>query len=143
MKMVNERREDHVQKDFGSTTRRAADSASLCSFGISRSKEEKEVRLAQKVKAAVLKLGKGSNARVRVKLNDKTKLAGYISEVKDDSFVLVVSKTDAATDIAYIEVAGVQGHNLSTRVSVAIGIGIGVALFFLSALILQSTGHLG
>ena len=112
-------------------------------IGISRSKEEKEVRLAQKVKAAVLKLGKGSNARVRVKLNDKTKLAGYISEVKDDSFVLVVSKTGAATDIAYTEVAGVQGHNLSTGVSVAIGIGIGVGLFFLITLILHSTGHLG
>ena len=107
------------------------------------SKGEKEVRLAQKVKAGVLKLGQGGDARVRVKLRDKTKLVGYISAVKDDSFVLVVSKTGAATDIAYTEVTGVQGHNLSTGASVAIGIGIGVGLFFLVALILQATGHLG
>ena len=106
------------------------------------SKEDKEVRLAQKVKAGVLKLGKGSGARVRVKLKDKTRLVGYISEVKDDSFVLVNSKSGASTDVAYTNVAALQGHSLPTGVSVAIGIGIGVGLFFLITLILQATGHL-
>ena len=43
------------------------------------SKEEKQARFAEKVKANVLKFGTGEAARVKIKLRDKTKLAGYIS----------------------------------------------------------------
>jgi ribosomal protein S18 len=43
---------------------------------------DKQTKLAEKVKEGVSKLGVGQDARVELKLRDKTKLAGYISEVK-------------------------------------------------------------
>ena len=48
---------------------------------------DKDARFAQKVRAAVLELGVGQTSLVSVKLRDKTKLAGYISEIGDSSFV--------------------------------------------------------
>jgi hypothetical protein len=58
---------------------------------------EKEARLAQRVKAGVARLGVGPEARVKVKLRDKTKLAGYVSEVGDDYFVVTDPETGRAT----------------------------------------------
>ncbi|HEX8887593.1 MAG TPA: hypothetical protein VF779_00340 [Pyrinomonadaceae bacterium] len=85
---------------------------------------EKEARFAEKVKANILKLGTGPDARVHVKLRDKTKLEGYISEAGDDSFVVVNSKTNVATTVLYPQVKTVKGNNLSTGVWIAIGVGV-------------------
>ncbi len=59
------------------------------------SKEEKEARFAEKVKEGISRLGTGAEARVEVKLRDKTKLKGYVGEVGEDSFVIVDEKTGA------------------------------------------------
>jgi hypothetical protein len=93
-----------------------------------KSKEEKQAQLTQKVKIEISKLGVGRDARVEVKLQDRTKLAGYISETKDDSFILTDPKTGAATPVAYADVTQIKGHNLSTGAKVAIGVAIGVAV---------------
>jgi hypothetical protein len=93
-------------------------------LAIAGSKVEKESRRIEKVKAGVAKLGVGRDARIDIKLKDKTKLSGYLSQVNDDSFVVSDLKTEAATTVAYPEVAQVRGHNLSTGVKIAIGIGI-------------------
>jgi len=85
---------------------------------------EKEARFAEKVKANIMKLGTGPDARVRVKLRDKTKLEGYISEAGDDSFVVMNTKTGVATTVLYPQVKTVKGNNLSTGVWIAIGVGI-------------------
>jgi hypothetical protein len=47
------------------------------------SKEQKETRFAAKVKG-IHKLGTGPDARIEVKLRDKTKLKGYVSEAGED-----------------------------------------------------------
>jgi len=93
-----------------------------------KSKEEKQAQLTQKVKIEISKLGVGRDARVEVKLQDRTKLAGYVSEVKDESFILTNAKTGAATPVAYADVTQVKGHNLSTGAKIAIGVGIGVGI---------------
>lgn len=93
-----------------------------------KSKEEKQAQLTQKVKIEISKLGVGRDARVEVRLQDRTKLAGYISETKDDSFVLTDAKTGAATPVAYADVTQIKGHNLSTGAKVTIGVAIGVAV---------------
>jgi hypothetical protein len=93
-----------------------------------KSKEEKKAELTQKVKTGISKLGVGRDARVEVRLRDRTKLAGYISEVKDESFIITDSKTSATTTVAYGDVTQVKGHNLSTGAKIAIGVGIGVAI---------------
>jgi hypothetical protein len=92
------------------------------------SKEEKQARFTEKVKAGIAKLGTGADARVEVKLRDKTKLKGHIGEAGEDGFVVVDSKTGAATRVAYAEVKQVRGNNLSTGAKIAIGLGIAVAI---------------
>lgn len=101
------------------------------------SKEEKENRFAEKVKEGISKLGTGVEARIEVKLQDKTKLKGYVSEAGENSFVIVDEKTGATSTVTYAQVKQVKGNNLSTAAEIAIGVGvillpIVVVLFFVS-----------
>ncbi len=102
-----------------------------------RSRAEKQARFAERVKAGIVQLGVGEETYVRVKLRDKTKLAGYISEAREESFVVTDLKTSEATTVAYADVKKVKGHNLSTGAKVAIGIGVAVVvvLIIIAALI--------
>lgn len=95
------------------------------------SKAEKQAQRTQEVRAGILKLGVGTDARVAIKLRSDVKLAGYITEAKDDSFVVTDLKTRAATTVAYGDVTQVKGHNIGTGAKVAIGIGIGVGVTIL------------
>ncbi len=83
------------------------------------------------MKAGIVQLGVGEESYVTVKLRDKTKLAGYISEAREESFVVTDLKTSEATTVAYADVKKVKGHNLSTGAKVAIGVGIGVAVWLI------------
>ena len=95
------------------------------------SKEEKQARFAEKVKASVLKLGTGEAARVKVRLRDKTKLEGYISAADEAGFIVMNPKTGMATPVAYPQVKSVKGNNLSTGAKIAIGVGIAAAVIFI------------
>jgi len=88
------------------------------------SKEEKETRFAEKVKAGISKLGTGADARIEVKLWDKTKLKGYVSEADADSFVVVDEKTNTISRVTYAQVKQVKGNNHSTAVEIAIGVAL-------------------
>lgn len=99
---------------------------------LAKSKAEKEARFAEKVKANILKLGTGESARVQIKLRDKTKLEGYISEAGADSFVVKDVKTGEAMAIPYPQVKQVKGNNLSTGAKIAIGVGIAVAVVLIT-----------
>jgi hypothetical protein len=92
------------------------------------SKEEKQVKFVEKLKAGIAKLGVGEDARIEVKRRDKSKVAGYLSEVGDQSFVVTDLKTSNAMTVNYTDVVQAKGHNLSTNAKIAIGIGIGVAI---------------
>ena len=72
------------------------------------SNAEKELRLAGKVKQGIEKLGSGSNTRVEVKLRDKTRLKGYISEISENGFVVTDLKTGASNKVAYADVSQVS-----------------------------------
>ena len=95
------------------------------------SKEEKQARFAEKVKANVLKLGTGESTRVKVKLRDQAKLEGYIIDAGTETFVVTNRKTGVATAVAYAQVKSVQGNNLSTGAKIAIGVGIAAAVIFI------------
>lgn len=89
-------------------------------------KEEKEAKHAAKVKREVAKLGTGRDARIEVKLRDKTKLKGYVSQINENGFVVVDEKTGASTEVPYPNAKQVKGNNLSNGVWIAISIGIAV-----------------
>jgi len=92
------------------------------------SKPDKEAALAQKVKAGIEKLGTGEQSRVSLKLRDKTKLAGYISEIGNESFVVTDSVSGGRTTVAYPDVVQVKGNNLSSRTKIIIGVAVAVGV---------------
>lgn len=92
------------------------------------SNKAKEARFSAKVKRGIQKLGVGPAARTRIKLRDQTHLTGYIGETGPDAFVLVEANTGKATNVAYADVAQVQGQNLSTRTKIIIGASVVAAV---------------
>lgn len=103
---------------------------------VAATKAEKEARFAIKVKTGIEKLGVGSDTRVEVKLRDKTRLKGYISEANENGFVVTDLKTGASNSVAYADVSQVKGNNLSTKAKIGIGIGIGVGVTIIVLLII-------
>ncbi|HKY03700.1 MAG TPA: hypothetical protein VJQ56_02355 [Blastocatellia bacterium] len=105
-------------------------------------KPGKQSRSSEKVRLGVSKLGVGPESRVEVRLRDRSKLTGYIQEIKDDSFVVAEATTGTHVFVAYGNVAQVKGQNLSTGAKIAIGIaiGAGIALIILAIYIKCCTG---
>jgi hypothetical protein len=102
-------------------------------------KEEKAAAFAAKVKTEIAKLGTGSEAQIRVKLRDKTKLSGYVSQANADSFVITDPTTGAATEVPYPNVTQAKGKNLSTGAIIAISAAIAVGATLLVLFILAAT----
>ena len=106
-----------------------------------KSQAEKEAQQTARVKAGILKLGTGEKARVKLRLRDQTKLAGYVSAADADSFIVVDPKTGATTTVAYAQVKQIKGHNLSTGAKIAIGFGVFVAAVLVTVLIIYAKCH--
>jgi hypothetical protein len=101
---------------------------SLCASAFAgTTKDERAAKLAEKVQASITKLGTGRDALVEVKLLDKTKLKGFVSQINENSFVVFDEKTGALSEVPYSRAKQVKGHNLSTGVKIAIGVAIVVA----------------
>jgi sRNA-binding regulator protein Hfq len=79
----------------------------------------------EKVKGDVAKRGTGKKARVKVKLQNGSKLKGYITQAGEDSFTLTDSKTKQATTLAYRDVTQVKKQG---GLSIVTMVGIGVAI---------------
>ncbi|MGI8468137.1 MAG: hypothetical protein ACR2N3_06770 [Pyrinomonadaceae bacterium] len=97
------------------------------SFGataFAETKAEKTAKFAEKVKANIAKLGTGKDAKIAVKLKDGTKLKGYVSQINENSFVVVDEKTGSATEVPYPNAKQVKCNNLSNGAKVAIAVGI-------------------
>ncbi len=105
-----------------------------------KSKEEKAVAFAAKVKAEIAKLGTGPDAHIEVKLRDKTKLKGYISKVGDDSFALTDPKTGAETSVPYPSVTKATGANMPLGAKIAIGVLAGLGVILIIAWIAYAAG---
>jgi hypothetical protein len=68
---------------------------SLATLAAAETPEAKAAKHAEKVKTNVTKLGTGKDARIEVKLDNGTKLKGYVSQINDTSFVVT---TDSGND---------------------------------------------
>ena len=79
-----------------------------------------QVLFAEQVKQNIQRLGVGQEARVRVKLNDRTVLGGYVSQVGADSFTLIERKTNATVTVPYAQVKQISGGNRSTGIHFSI-----------------------
>ena len=104
------------------------------------SKAEKQARFALKVKANLEKLGVGEDTLIVVKLRDKTKVAGYLSAINEESFSVTSLTTGTATSIAYPQVKQVKGHNLTTGQKVTIGVAVAVVIAVIIGILLSRRG---
>lgn len=96
---------------------------------------QQDEKRTSKVKASILKLGTGRDARTEVKLTDNRKIAGFIKESNDSQFVIENLKTGASETVIYSQVKSVKGKNLSTGAKILIGLGIAAGVFlFISVL---------
>lgn len=103
-----------------------------CAYpAFAKTESKKEIERAEKVRAGVARLGTGPDARVKMKLRDKTKLEGYISEAGDEQFSVTDAKTGVSTAVEYSQVKQIKGNNLSTGAKIAIGAGIGAGIVLL------------
>ena len=68
------------------------------------STQDKQTKQARKIKGIISQLGVGSDALVELKLRDKSKLKGYVSEYAEDHFVVTDKETSVATTVKYEEV---------------------------------------
>lgn len=92
---------------------------------------DKEAIRVATIKAEIAKLGTGPNARINVKLRDKTKHSGYVSRTDETSFVIADAKTGATTTVPYADVDEAKGKNAPLGVKIAVTAGIVVGAVFL------------
>ena len=98
-------------------------------------KPEAGAKFAAKVKREVARLGTGPDARIEVRLRDKTRVAGYVSEVAEGHFAVTDAATGSVTVVPYPQVKQAKGNNLSRGARIAIGVGIVAAILLTAAVI--------
>lgn len=89
--------------------------------------KSKEEKLVEKVKTGVTKLGTGTDAKIKLKLKDGTKIKGYIIESHEDKFVVMNSETTQPVAVEYSNVKQIKGNNLSSGVAIVIGVAVALA----------------
>lgn len=96
--------------------------------------ESKELKFANKVKSEIARLGTGTDAKIKVKLKDGTKLKGYVTESNDTEFIVADAKTGKLIPVSYSQVQTTKGNNLSKGVIITIaGIGVIILIAVLAA----------
>lgn len=75
---------------------------------------------AEQVKQNIQRLGVGQEARVRVELQDRRVLGGYVSQVGADSFTLIERRANAPATVPYVQVRRISGGNRATGIHFSI-----------------------
>lgn len=86
----------------------------------------------ESVKTEIRKLGTGPDAKIEIKLLDKSKVEGYVSEANENDFTVVNLKKGTTTTVAYPQVRQAKGNNLSGGVKIALTIAVVAALTYLT-----------
>jgi len=77
---------------------------------------------AEKVKAAVAKLGTGTGTRIEVNLGNRVVHKGYVAESTGNDFVVNEPKTGVSVRVPYSQVRSLKGRDAAgNRVSVSSG----------------------
>jgi len=84
--------------------------------------KDKEAKFTEKVKTEITKLGTGTDAKIKLKLKDGTKLKGYVSDANAEQFTVTNAKTGVSTPVSYAQVQTAKGNNLSKGVIIGLGV---------------------
>src|SRR5262249_8382575 len=98
--LTNKQKEKYMMKKYGSMMVIALLlQLSVVDCVQAESRMEKEARFAEKVKAAIFKIGVGEQAKVKIKLRDQRNLEGYVSEAGEGLFTIQDTNTGAAIPV--------------------------------------------
>ena len=111
----------------------------LAPFGPAVHGEKKSDQTPDKVKAEVESRLNKKEEHVKVKLRSGSQVKGRITQSSDTGFTVTEDKTGARTDIAYADVANVEGRGMSKTKKTFIGVGIGAGVFI--ALVAYALTH--
>lgn len=95
----------------------------------------------EKTKIKVAKLGVGEKAKATIKLNDGTRVKGYVYSAGDEDFAIRDKNTNASTTIRYADVKSVdddRGHSMARNILIVVGIGAAVTLIAVYAAIARN-----
>jgi hypothetical protein len=91
---------------------------------LAKSDSAKDNRRAEEVKAAVLKLGTGKDARVMVILRDSGTVRGYVHQSQEDGFSVSNFCSGVVIPVPFAQVRGLRGVNVATGTKVSTGKGV-------------------
>lgn len=93
--------------------------------------DEKTKKRAEKLKAQVTKLGIGKEAKIKVKLTNGQIVRGYISQINENSFIVVSDSAGSATEIQYADATKFDREPIKFKrwqgLLIAAGVVIGIA----------------
>ena len=78
-----------------------------------QTQNDKDLRLVLNVKNTIARVGTEPNRKLKVRLRDGTKLKGYITEIKDDHFALLDTKSGKVVSVEYSQVSEARRDGLS------------------------------
>ena len=87
--------------------------------------------ITERNRLKVARLGVGDKAKATIKLNNGTRVKGYVYRVGDSDFEIRDKKTNTSTTIRYEDVKGVddnRGHSLARNILIVAGIGTAAVL---------------
>lgn len=87
-----------------------------------RKQEQQDQKQMVRMRQQISKLGVGEQAKLEVRMRDKTKLKGYLAQASEENFIIADSKTGERTTIAYKDVAEAKGKNSASGAKIALGI---------------------
>ncbi|MGI8555098.1 MAG: hypothetical protein ACR2LT_01925 [Pyrinomonadaceae bacterium] len=114
-------------------------------FGIAafaQTQNDTDSRLVLNVKNTVARVGTEPNRKIKITLKDGTKLKGYVTEIKDDYFTVLDTKSGKVISVQYSQVAEAKPKS-SSGIKKALGdaairAGVGIAVITISTLIIAA-----
>lgn len=94
----------------------------------------------RKLKVKVAKIYSQRRGKIKVKYNDGTRLKGYLTEVKDDTFSVTDSKTGKSVVVPYEQVSRIDRNDLPTAGKILIATGATLGIIVLVSAIAISAG---
>ncbi|MGI8467446.1 MAG: hypothetical protein ACR2N3_03250 [Pyrinomonadaceae bacterium] len=104
-----------------------------------QTQNDRDSRLVLNVKNTVAGVGTEPNRKIKITLKDGTKLKGYITEIKDDYFALLDTKSGKVTSVQYSQVVEAKRDGLSRFAKSLIASGVGFGLIFIPIFVALAT----
>jgi hypothetical protein len=92
-----------------------------------------DVKFIEKLRTNLHNQGVGVSSKIELKLKDGTKIKGYVSEIKDDEFIVVNEKTGQNNNVPYPQVKQAKGNNWSQKQWIGLIAVVGLVAFVMIA----------